>query len=37
VCVFTVPIARTFPLKDWRAALDVSQGHKARGKLILLP
>ena len=34
---FTIPIARTFPLEDWRAALDVSQSQKARGKLILLP
>jgi len=34
---FTVPIARTYPLEDWRAALDVSQSRKARGKLILLP
>jgi NADPH:quinone reductase-like Zn-dependent oxidoreductase len=34
---FTIPIARTFPLQDWRAALDVSQSQKARGKLILLP
>ncbi len=34
---FTVPIARTYPLEDWRAALDVSQSQKARGKLILLP
>ena len=34
---FTVPIARTYPLEDWRAALDVSQSQEARGKLILLP
>jgi NADPH:quinone reductase-like Zn-dependent oxidoreductase len=34
---FTVPIACTFPLEDWRAALDLSQSRKARGKLILLP
>ena len=34
---FTVPIARTYPLEDWRAALDVSQRQEARGKLILLP
>jgi len=34
---FTVPIARTYPLEDWRAALDVSQSQKAHGKLILLP
>ena len=24
---FTVPIARTYPLEDWRAALDVSQSQ----------
>lgn len=34
---FTVPIACTYPLEDWRAALDVSQSRKAHGKLILLP
>ena len=34
---FTVPIGRTYPLEDWRAALDVSQSQKAHGKLILLP
>ena len=34
---FTVPIARTYPLEDWRQALDVSQSQKAHGKLILLP
>ena len=34
---FTVPIARTYPLEGWRAALDVSQSQKAHGKLILLP
>jgi NADPH:quinone reductase-like Zn-dependent oxidoreductase len=34
---FTVPVARTFPLDDWRAALDVSQSGHARGKLVLLP
>jgi hypothetical protein len=34
---FTIPIARTFPLEDWRDGLDVSQGQKARGKPILLP
>jgi NADPH:quinone reductase-like Zn-dependent oxidoreductase len=33
---FTVPIARTFPLDDWRTALDISLGGKARGKLLLL-
>ncbi len=34
---FTIPIARTYSLEDWHAALDVSQSQKARGKLILLP
>jgi NADPH:quinone reductase-like Zn-dependent oxidoreductase len=34
---FTVPVARTFALEDWRAALDVSQSGRARGKLVLLP
>ncbi len=34
---FTIPIAQTFPLEDWRTALDVSQSGHARGKLVLLP
>jgi NADPH:quinone reductase-like Zn-dependent oxidoreductase len=34
---FTVPIARTFPLEDWRAALEISLSGRARGKLLLLP
>jgi NADPH:quinone reductase-like Zn-dependent oxidoreductase len=34
---FTIPIARTFPLEDWRTALDISQSGHARGKLVLLP
>lgn len=34
---FTVPIARTFPLDDWRSALQISIGGQARGKLLLLP
>ena len=34
---FTVPIARTYPMEEWRAALDVSQSQMAHGKLILLP
>lgn len=34
---FTVPIARTYPLEDWRAAFDLSQSQKAHGKLMLLP
>ena len=34
---FTVPIARTFHLADWRAALDLSLTGHAHGKLILAP
>ncbi|MED4959197.1 zinc-binding dehydrogenase, partial [Paenibacillus macerans] len=34
---FTVPVAQTFALEDWRRALDISQSGQARGKLILLP
>jgi NADPH:quinone reductase-like Zn-dependent oxidoreductase len=34
---FSVPIARTFPLDDWRTALEISLGGQARGKLVLLP
>ena len=32
---FTVPVARTFPLADWRAALDLSLSGRAHGKLML--
>ena len=34
---FTVPVAQTFTLEDWRTALDISQSGHAHGKLILLP
>ena len=34
---FTVPIARTFPLSDWRTAMEISLGAQPRGKLLLLP
>lgn len=34
---FTVPIARTFPLEEWRTALQISLSGQARGKLLLLP
>ncbi|MFJ9928168.1 zinc-binding dehydrogenase [Streptomyces misionensis] len=34
---FTVPIAETFPLADWRKALDISLTGHAHGKLLLLP
>jgi len=33
----TVPIARTYPLDDWRSAMAASIGGNARGKLVLLP
>ncbi|MFJ4657126.1 zinc-binding dehydrogenase [Nocardia sp. NPDC088792] len=32
---FSVPVARTFPLADWRAALELSRSGKAGGKPIL--
>jgi NADPH:quinone reductase-like Zn-dependent oxidoreductase len=34
---FTVPVARTFALEDWREALDLSLSGHAHGKLVLLP
>jgi NADPH:quinone reductase-like Zn-dependent oxidoreductase len=34
---FTIPIARTFALEEWRAALALSQSGHARGKLLLVP
>ncbi len=34
---FTVPVARTFPLEDWRTAFELSQAGRAHGKLLLLP
>jgi NADPH:quinone reductase-like Zn-dependent oxidoreductase len=34
---FTVPIARTFPLEGWRAAMEISLAGHARGKLLLRP
>ncbi len=34
---FKVPVARTFPLEDWREAFDVSNSGRAHGKLVLLP
>ncbi len=34
---FTVPVARTFLLEEWREALDLSLSGHAHGKLILLP
>jgi len=35
--VLRVPVAATFPLADWRAAMEISLGGQARGKLVLLP
>ncbi|SFF16577.1 NADPH:quinone reductase [Paenibacillus catalpae] len=34
---FTIPVAQTFSLDDWRTALEISQSGHAHGKLILLP
>jgi len=34
---FTVPVAQTFALQEWRTALDISLSWKARGKLVILP
>ena len=33
---FTIPIAGTFALEDWRAAAELSLGGRAHGKLVLL-
>ena len=34
---FTVPVARTFLLEEWREALDLSLSGHAHGKLVILP
>ena len=34
---FSIPIARTFPLGDWRTALDLSLTGHAHGRLMLIP
>ncbi|NTA40273.1 NADP-dependent oxidoreductase [Agrobacterium salinitolerans] len=34
---FSIPIAQTFALEDWREALNISLSGRARGKLILFP
>ena len=34
---FSIPIARTFALEDWREAAEISMSKKAHGKLMLLP
>lgn len=33
---FSIPIARSFALADWREAMDISLTGRARGKLVLL-
>ena len=33
---FTIPVARTFALEEWREALDLSLSGRAHGKLVLL-
>lgn len=33
----TIPVARTFPLEEWRAAMEISLGGHPHGKLLLLP
>ncbi|HEX5406301.1 MAG TPA: zinc-binding dehydrogenase, partial [Pseudonocardiaceae bacterium] len=34
---FTVPVAATYPLEDWREPLAVSRSGQARGKHVLIP
>ncbi len=34
---FTVPVAGTFGLEDWRTALELCRSGHARGKLLILP
>lgn len=34
---FAIPVARVFPLEDWRAATAISLDGQARGKLVVLP
>ena len=34
---FSIPVARTFGLEDWRAAAEISMSKRAHGKLLLLP
>jgi NADPH:quinone reductase-like Zn-dependent oxidoreductase len=34
---FSIPIARTFPLEDWREAAELSIEKRAHGKLVLMP
>jgi NADPH:quinone reductase-like Zn-dependent oxidoreductase len=35
--LFSIPIARTFALEDWREAAEIGMSKKAHGKLVLLP
>lgn len=32
---FAVPVARTFPLEDWRSAAELSLSGRPGGKLVL--
>ncbi len=34
---FSIPVARTFGLEDWREAAEMSMSKRAHGKLLLLP
>lgn len=34
---FTIPVAATYPLEDWREPLAVSRSGQARGKHVLIP
>ena len=34
---FTVPVAQTFSMENWRAALELSHSGHAHGKLLILP
>ncbi|MGH3261797.1 MAG: zinc-binding dehydrogenase, partial [Trebonia sp.] len=34
---FSIPVAATFALEEWKAAYELSRGGHARGKLLLLP
>jgi NADPH:quinone reductase-like Zn-dependent oxidoreductase len=34
---FLIPVARTFPLEEWREAMEISLAGKASGKLLLVP
>ena len=34
---FSVPVAATFAMEDWRKAFEISLSGRARGKLLILP